>query len=334
MGLEPSVHNKLGALRANAISTVPIDLLTFADSPRLEGEQPDHVRVLAGVETDLPPILVHRQTMTVLDGMHRLRAAIQNGQREITVQFFDGSHQDAFVAAVKANISHGLPLSLADREAATVRILGSHPQWSDRAIADVVGLAATTVAKIRARSAPEQAQPEARIGRDGRVRPINGAAGRRLAGKLFAERPDASLREIAELADISPATALDVRERLRRGEDPVPAKQLLAEQRKRAAAAEAPEPARLQRLRRLPDAELALRKLQRDPSLRLTDTGRGLLRLLSTRSLKSNEWADIQGEIPAHCVPLVADLALSLADEWAKFAESLKSRARTELAGS
>ncbi|WP_344895496.1 ParB/RepB/Spo0J family partition protein [Actinomadura meridiana] len=285
------------------------------------------------MDTDLPPILVHRQTMTVLDGMHRLRAAIQNGQREIRVQFFIGSHEDAFVAAVQANISHGLPLSLADREAATARILSSHPQWSDRAIGEVVGLAATTIAKIRARSAPEQAQPEARIGRDGRVRPINGAVGRRLAGKLFAERPGASLREIAELAGISPATALDVRERLRRGEDPVPAKQLLAEQRKRDAA-EAPKPVRFHRHRRVPDADLALRKLQRDPSLRLTETGRGLLRLLSTRSLKSTEWAGIQGEIPAHCVPLVADLALSLADEWANFAEALKTRARTDLAGS
>ncbi|MBE1530637.1 ParB/RepB/Spo0J family partition protein [Actinomadura algeriensis] len=306
----------------------------FADSPRLEGEQPDHVRVLAGVDTDLPPILVHRQTMTVLDGMHRLRAAVQNGRREIGVRFFDGSHKDAFVAAVKANISHGLPLSLTDREAATVRILDSHPQWSDRAIAEVVGLAATTVARIRARSASAQARPETRIGRDGRVRPINGAVGRRLAGRLFAERPDASLREIAELAGISPGTALDVRKRLSRGEDPVPAKQLLAEQRKQAGVAEAPKPVRFQRRRGVPDAELVLRKLQRDPSLRLTDTGRGLLRLLNTRSLKSDEWADLQGEIPAHCVPLVADLALGLADEWAKFAEALKSRARTELAGS
>ena len=113
--MEPSAHNTLDLLQAGTTSTVPIELLKFADSPRLEGEKPDHIRVLAGVDTDLPPILVHRQTMTVLDGMHRLRAAIQNGQREIRVQFFIGSHEDAFVAAVQANISHGLPLSLADR---------------------------------------------------------------------------------------------------------------------------------------------------------------------------------------------------------------------------
>ncbi|MFI0373200.1 ParB/RepB/Spo0J family partition protein [Actinomadura sp. 1N219] len=314
---------------------VPIAALTYADSPRLDGEQPEHVRVLAGMDNELPPILVHRQTMTVLDGMHRLRAAVQNGRTEIGVRFFDGTQQDAFVAAVKANIGHGLPLSTTDREAATVRILASHPRWSDRSIAEVVGLAATTVARIRARTTAVRDQPEARIGRDGRVRPINGAAGRRLAARLFAERPGASLREIAEQAGISPATALDVRERLGRGDDPVPDKQLRAEQRDRAAAGgtvTAGGTGAFRRHRRAPDAELALRKLQRDPSLRLTDAGRGLLRMLSTRSLRAQEWSEVQGEIPAHCVPLVADLALSCADEWARFAEALKTRARSELA--
>jgi hypothetical protein len=34
--------------------------------------------------------------------------------------FFDGSERDAFVLAVKANVSRGLPLSLDDRSAARV----------------------------------------------------------------------------------------------------------------------------------------------------------------------------------------------------------------------
>jgi hypothetical protein len=324
------VRSNLSLVPADTVCLVPIESLTFADTPRLDGEQLEHIQVLAGMEAELPPILVHRETMAVLDGMHRLRAALHNDRREIRVRFFEGDQRDAFVAAVKANIGHGLPLSLADREAATGRILESHPQWSDRAIAEVVGLAATTVAKIRGRSTAAQAQPEARIGRDGRVRPTDGATGRRLAGRLFADRPEASLREIAQLAGISPATVLDVRERLRRGEDPVPPRQLMAE-RKRAAGPAAARPGRFPRRRRTPDAEVALRKLQRDPSLRLTDTGRVLLRLLSTRSLRTKEWEDVQPEIPAHCVQLVADLALSCADEWAKFAEALKDRARSEM---
>ncbi|MFC7729983.1 hypothetical protein [Actinomadura keratinilytica] len=69
----------------------------------------------------LPPILVHRRTMRVVDGMHRLRAARLQGRCEIGVRFVDGPDADVFVAAVRANIGHGLPLSLADREAAAAR---------------------------------------------------------------------------------------------------------------------------------------------------------------------------------------------------------------------
>lgn len=315
--------------------TIPIDNLLHADSPRLDGEDTDHIRVLAEVGQDLPPILVHRETMRVIDGMHRLRAAKLNGRRHIAVRFFEGPAAGAFVAAVRANISHGLPLSRADREAAAERILASHPGWSDRAIGEAVGLAPTTVARIRGRRADRDGQPQARIGRDGRVRPINGAAGRRLAGRLFAEHPDASLREVAEQADISPATARDVRERLRRGEDPVPPKLVLAERRKQAAGrgdrSRAPA-AGPRRRHSAPDIELILRKLQRDPSLRLTQDGRLLLRWLSTHALKADEWEGIGAEIPAHCVPLVADLARDLAEQWGRIAESLTRRARTEMA--
>ncbi|QXJ21467.1 ParB N-terminal domain-containing protein [Actinomadura graeca] len=314
---------------------VPVDVLERADSPRLEGENTEHIRALADMDSALPPILVHRRTMRVVDGMHRLRAAVLKGQREIRVRYIDGADSDVFVAAVRANIGHGLPLSLSDREAAAARILTTHPQWSDRAIAEAAGLASTTVARIRSRTTDKDSQPDMRIGKDGRVRPINGAAGRRLAGRLFAERPGASLREIAEMAGISPATAKDVRERLRRGDDPVPAKLTLAERKSEAAArGDGREPPVVSTLRkgRMPDADQILRKLLRDPSLRLNDNGRLLLRWLSARSVNTQEWEGIEDEIPAHCVPLVADLALGIAYEWERFAEVLKRRARAEMA--
>jgi ParB-like chromosome segregation protein Spo0J len=334
--LETLVQKESNLKLADELVMVPIDMLEHADSPRLEGEDAGHVRVLANVDTDFPPILVHRNTMRVVDGMHRLRAAILNGRREIKVRYIDGADADVFVAAVQANIAHGLPLSLSDREAAAARILASHPHWSDRTIAEVAGLASTTVARIRSRTVDKDSQPDARIGKDGRVRPINGAAGRRLASRLFTEHPDASLREIAEMAGISPATAKDVRERMRRGDDPVPDKLMLAERKSEGAVdghkAEFPAVSRLQRKERVPDAEQILQKLVRDPSLRLNDNGRVLLRWLSTRSVNAQEWEGIEEDIPPHCIPLVADLAVGMAYEWERFAEVLKRKARTELA--
>src|SRR5262249_14449183 len=139
------------------------------------------IRMLAEVHEDTPPIVVHRKTMRVIDGMHRLRAAVLRGADTIAVRFFDGSEQDAFVLAVELNHAHGLPLSQADRGAAAARIVRSHPHWSDRMIASRTGLSAKTVGGIRARASVEIPQSHARIGRDGRVRPVTTADARRQA---------------------------------------------------------------------------------------------------------------------------------------------------------
>ncbi len=203
-----------------------------ADSPRLNGEDKAHIARLAETETPLPPILVDRRTMRVIDGMHRLMAASLQGRETIDVIFFDGSEADVFLRAVQENVAHGLPLSQADRRAAAERIVTSHPHMSDRAIGHSVGLAAKTVAAIRKSSSEEIPQSNARIGRDGRVRPLDSGAGRRRAAELLTQQPDASLRDVARAAGISPATVLDVRKRLERGESPVPEKPAASAARK------------------------------------------------------------------------------------------------------
>ncbi|MEV6975323.1 ParB N-terminal domain-containing protein [Kitasatospora sp. NPDC093806] len=194
-----------------------------ADSPRSAGEDLRHTQLLAQSGAVLPPIIVHRPSMRVVDGTHRLRAAIARGEELIRARFFDGPRRDAFLLAVRENTAHGLPLSLADRAAAATRIIRSHGHWSDRAIAETAGLSASTVREIRRATLDTAEQPAVRLGRDGRTRPLNSSQGRVLAGRLMAEMPTASLRQIARLAGISPGTVRDVRARLGRGEDPVPA---------------------------------------------------------------------------------------------------------------
>src|SRR5215469_10401830 len=156
-----------------AIVAVPVLSLRPADSPRLNGEDKAHIARLAETETPLPPILVDRRTMRVIDGMHRLMAASIQGRETIDVRFFDGSERDVFLRAVQENIAHGLPLSQADRRAAAERIIASHPHMSDRAIGHSVGLAAKAVAAIRKSSNEEIPQANARVGRDGKVRPLD-----------------------------------------------------------------------------------------------------------------------------------------------------------------
>lgn len=308
------------------IAQVEVDALAAADSPRISGENPEHVAALAATDAELPPIIVHRPTMRVIDGLHRLRVAKVRGQRRIAVRFFDGDEADAFVLAVRSNVMHGLPLSLADRKRAVERIVGSHPQWSDRMVAAATGTAAGTVADIRRRIAGERAAGDVRIGQDGRVRPINGNEGRRLACELITQDPSLSLRQIARAAGISPETARDVRNRLSRGEDP-----LLRRNRKeranhggraglagRLGATIGSAPAR--------DRAAVLERLRVDPALRFTETGRNLLRLLNIHTVRAEEWTKMIDNVPPHCNGLIADLARECAETWAEFAVRVEQK--------
>src|SRR3954464_4429872 len=143
-----------GHAQTNHLMVVEVDIGTLSTgaSPRISGVDPEHVEALAAAQNPLPPITVHRSTGRIIDGLHRLRAVEIRGQQKIAVQYFDGDAADAFVLAVESNVTHGLPLTTADRKHAAARIIASHPQWSDRVIASVSGLAPGTVAEIRRRA--------------------------------------------------------------------------------------------------------------------------------------------------------------------------------------
>lgn len=298
---------------------IAITALSPPDSPRLGGTDPEHVRALAETDERLPAITVHRSTMRVIDGMHRVRAALQRGESHIDAVFFEGSEADAFVLAVKSNVSHGLPLPADDRVRAAERIIESHSSWSDRTIASVSGLAAKTVASIRQRLSGDGAAPDKRVGRDGRVRPVNSAEGRRRAGKLIGEKPDASLREIADGAGIAVATARDVRQRVRAGEDPVPPQQRRTEQRQLPADEPFPE---LYAVRIASNWQ----NLKRDPSLRYSQTGRTILRLMDPHTMSADNWQQLVDNVPSHCADAVADLARLCAEALQCFAQQVDER--------
>jgi ParB-like nuclease domain len=304
---------------------VPIASLKPADSPRLNGVSAGHVQALAETDGELPPILVQRHTMRVIDGMHRVDAARRRGEDLISARFFDGDDQDAFLVGVAANVKHGLPLSLADRRSAAARIIKLRPEASDRWIADLAGVAPKTVAAIRRRLPGVPRQLDRRIGRDGRLRPVSPAEGRRTASQLLTAYPDSSLRQIANNAGISVNTARDVREKLRRGVDPVhPAAPSSGSGRTpglRAAADRSPA--------ETVDDAAVLERLQRDPAVRYSQTGRTLLRWLrSQRLVTSSDWSDVVSAIPPHCSFDIVRLARGYALTWAEFAEVVDQRTR------
>lgn len=307
------------------VQPVPIGTLKLETSPRSGGQDPDHVRALAEVRDSLPPIVVHGPTGRVIDGLHRVRAALLNGARNIDAYVYQGSERDAFVLAVKLNISHGLPLSRPDRAAAASRIVRSHPEWSNRMIATITGLAATTVAAVRKRSTAQDAQSDTRLGQDGRVRPINSAAGRLRARELIVQRPNASVRAIAREAGISPSTVHDVRQRLAAGRDPVPGRDRRRGEAARPAArpgSDRPERAQV----RPAELSASLAGLMKDPSVRGSDSGRLLLRWLDMNRVGMAGWERIIEALPDHCTGIVARLARGYAGMWAELAARLDDR--------
>jgi ParB-like chromosome segregation protein Spo0J len=323
------IFDLIGSVSRLPTQTVPLGSLQWGESPRARGHDKAHVDVLAQAEGRLPPILVHRPTMRIIDGAHRVEAAKLRGEKEIEVSFFDGDEDAAFVLAVRANITHGLPLTLADRSAAAVRILASYPEWSDRAIAQASGLNNATVGAIRRRTTVDSAQSNARRGKDGRLRPLNAAEGRRRAARLIATKPDASLRMIAQGAGISMGTARDVRQRLTNGQDPVLPSQREAEENTRLARRPAardsgsPENDRPQRT-----PEMILELLRRDPSIRSSEIGRVLLKWLTTQAAIADRWEESIDSLPPHSNGMMLELARGFAQEWTLFADKLEHRAK------
>jgi hypothetical protein len=268
--------------------------------------------------------------MRVIDGMHRLRAAKLRGREEILAQFFDGDEASSFILAVKENTLHGLPLSLNDRKSAARRIFRMYPTWSDRMVADVAGIAPKTVARVR-KGLDEKHTPEARIGRDGRIRPINAAEGRKAAARIITEDPSASLREIALKAGISHETARDVRARLSNGQDPI------AQEHKKSDGKAGP-PARdgLSVLGSAGRGSLkssrmsSLEALRKDPAFRSIEAGRTLLRMLATQEIIELHGPQLFEGLPAHCATWVADASRKCADAWIELAERIEHKDRAQ----
>lgn len=326
----------VGSEFGDTVSMVSISDLVWSDSPRLDGENEEHIKRLAEADESLPPILVHWPSMLVIDGMHRLRAAQLRGQSTIRVRFFDCGRNEIFVEQVRANVAHGLPLSLADRKAAVERVLITHSHWSDRKIAAVTGLAHKTVGRIRRDLAEQLPEATTRVGRDGYTRPL-GRGGRERAEEIVRRDPDASLRTAARAAGVSVGTAHAARREVTvhdveaspvprgRGGDREPIVGLVRR------AEEPPS--------HVPSADVPpgvsdvrwasmMRGLRADPSLRFTEAGRAVLQLFGSQSIAGGGWRQLSDGVPPYWAPSLAERAHELASAWQQFAAHLDEVAK------
>ncbi|MEW2271492.1 winged helix-turn-helix transcriptional regulator [Streptomyces griseofuscus] len=327
----------LDVLDPDAIDAPTVSLavrsLRFGDSPRGGGLNDDHCRMLAATADALPPVVVHSRTMRVVDGNHRVRAAVLSGRQEIAARMFEGSADEAFVLAIRLNTVHGrgLLLTRADRTAAAGRLITTHPHWSNRMIASLTGLSAGTIGRIRDQEAAADDSAGVRVGKDGRARPVDGSGARIKVYELLLSDPTASIRDIAQRVGVSPSTVHDVRKRVMAGEEPVP-------RRRRAQVEENKEPDRPAPVRPQPQPEAErgapadpaaiIAALTKDPSLRYNNIGRRLIRWLEGCRRTVAECPEIAERVPSHNIDPVATLAREYAYAWLDFATALEERGR------
>lgn len=291
----------------NRLPTVAAAVATLVSgfSPRLDGQDEANVELLAGLHEPLPPILVHRPTNQVIDGMHRLLAARRRGLETINVRYYDGDEASAFVLAVRANVTHGLPLPLRDRKVAAARILGSHAFWSNRRIAQATGLSDKTVAGIRAGLGSDgSAVSRLRVGLDERTYSLDSVSRRAVVTRLLSEDPAASLRTIAGRAGVSPQTVRAVKRDLGG-----------------AGVARDTSTGRTGTRSAKPDPHWCLRALAKDPALRSTDAGRRLLRIVAGLLVLENEADRLVDAVPEHGLAHFERVAHAHAEAWRRLAD-------------
>jgi AraC-like DNA-binding protein len=274
-----------------------------------------HVELLIQLNGCWPPLLVNRHDNSVIDGHYRLVAAQRLGFEEVAAYLFDGSTDAAYLEAIRRNTTHGLLLSLRERENAATHLLRSHPDWSDRRIAETCTLSPGTIKRLRhdlPRPIVQNGHLDKRQGRDDRRRPVDQAGTRgRIRDALCAD-PGASLRTIARLVGCSPETVRAVRNQL-----DVDIGQPTA----------CPEPwARdrdVQRVRHIDQADRALVS---------TDEGASFIRWFAETSVDEEDCRRHLSGVPLSRIYEVADEARQRGAIWLSFARDLETRSSAERA--
>ena len=284
--------------------------LRFTDSLRDGGLNEEQVDRLVAIGGQWPPILVGRDGV-VIDGVHRVVAARRLGFDQIEASMFDGCEDEALIEFVRRNVHHGLTLTLRERKRAARLVLGAHPDWSDRRIAEICAISPKTVGRLRnlevARPSADNPQMDTtmRVGLDNRARPVNSASVRTRVVAAIKEAPDASLRTIAAKVGVSPETVRLVRTNMRT----VPAVSV-------AAVVAAPAVVR---------AVEPCAPWVHDAALSAFDHG-DFLGWFERTAVKAQDFESWLEDLPLSRVYQVADEARRRSELWAKFAKSLESR--------
>jgi hypothetical protein len=123
----------------------------------------------------MPPVTLFYdssiKTHWVADGCHTIKAYQSRNKTSVPARVQQGSYQDAFHAAARANTTHGLRITNADKQHRVEEALRTWPKFSNRKIAEICGVDEKTVRNLKSTADSPQLEPDQKtIGRDGKLR--------------------------------------------------------------------------------------------------------------------------------------------------------------------
>ena len=126
----------------------------------------------------MPPVTVFEVEgrWLLADGFHRHASAVRRERRTIAAEVHAGTFADALEFAATANLSHGLPLTRAERRRVVETKLRIHPDWSDRRLSDEMGIGREMIGRVRKQLVDAGQLPSSavRVGADGKTYPSAG----------------------------------------------------------------------------------------------------------------------------------------------------------------
>ncbi len=302
-------RDRVQELLALPVEAVPVRKLKAGLSPRSGDLNEANIEALAEVIDRLPPILVHKESMTVIDGHHRLEAVRRAGHELIGAVLVATTLAEAAALAIVANVAHGLPLTISERKEAASRLIEATPDQSDRSIAVLCGLAPSTVAKVRARCLGSTTGYDNRLGVDGHRRGrCSDEVKERLAASLH-DRPDQSYRTLGRDVGVSAST---VSRLARRG---------------------APRLGRgTSRNGKGSDATSSGVSATSDVALSSLPEAEGFVAWFDSHRIESTAWRRYLPLVPLSRVYEIADECRARAAAWSEMASALEHRSRSSAA--
>lgn len=159
---------------------IPLDELIVRPElqMRANGLDEDHAKDIAEFlkvkshQTERIKVFAVEGDRYIFDGFHRYRGYVLAGRKNVPALLWSGTWEQAIEAAAKANHDKfhlALKRTAADRSRAAKMLLGVHPEWTDRKVAQEIGVSPTTVGELRAALEAEGVeQPKVRVSKDGK----------------------------------------------------------------------------------------------------------------------------------------------------------------------